>query len=39
VIASPRVLIPLLEMHQEQDGSVAIPEPLRVHCGGASRIG
>jgi seryl-tRNA synthetase len=39
VIASPRVLIPLLEMHQQQDGSVTIPEPLRPHCGGASRIG
>jgi seryl-tRNA synthetase len=39
VIASPRVLIPLLEMHQQPDGSVTIPEPLRVHCGGAARIG
>jgi len=38
VIASPRVLIPLLEMHQQQDGSVAIPEPLRVHCGGATHV-
>ena len=39
VIASPRVLIPLLEMHQQKDGSVEIPEPLRMHCGGATRIG
>ena len=39
VIASPRVLIPLLEMHQQKDGSVEIPEPLRMHCGGAIRIG
>jgi len=38
VIASPRVLIPLLEMHQQKDGSVKIPEPLRMHCGGATHI-
>jgi seryl-tRNA synthetase len=38
VIASPRVLIPLLEMHQQKDGSVEIPEPLRMHCGGATHI-
>ncbi|MFT5423528.1 MAG: seryl-tRNA synthetase [Phycisphaerales bacterium] len=39
VAASPRILIPLLEMHQNEDGSVSIPEPLRVHMGGAERIG
>lgn len=39
VMASPRVLIPLLEMHQNEDGSVTIPEPLRAHMGGAERIG
>ena len=38
VIASPRVLIPILEMHQQKDGSVEIPAPLRVHCGGATHL-
>jgi len=39
VAASPRILIPLLEMHQNADGSVTIPEPLRKHMGGVERIG
>lgn len=39
VIASPRVLIPILENHQNADGSVTIPEPLRPHMGGRERIG
>ncbi|MBL9032722.1 MAG: serine--tRNA ligase [Phycisphaerae bacterium] len=39
VIASPRVLIPILENHQNQDGSVTIPEPLRPYMGGRERIG
>ncbi len=38
VVASPRILIPLLEMHQNADGSVTIPAPLRVHMGGRERI-
>jgi len=38
VIASPRVLIPLLEIHQNADGSVDVPEPLRPHLGGRVRI-
>ena len=38
VIASPRVLIPLLEIHQNADGTVTIPEPLRIHMGGRTRI-
>jgi seryl-tRNA synthetase len=25
-------------MHQQKDGSVEIPEPLRMHCGGATHI-
>lgn len=33
VAASPRILIPLLEIHQNQDGSVTIPEPLRPYMG------
>ncbi|MEM8836055.1 MAG: serine--tRNA ligase [Planctomycetota bacterium] len=39
VAASPRLLIPLLEMHQQQDGRVAIPEPLRAYMGGRTHIG
>ncbi|MBX3356646.1 MAG: serine--tRNA ligase [Phycisphaeraceae bacterium] len=39
VIASPRILIPLLEIHQQRDGSVRIPEPLRGYMGGVSQIG
>jgi seryl-tRNA synthetase len=38
VAASPRILIPLLEIHQNADGSVTIPEPLRKHMGGVERI-
>lgn len=33
-IATPRVLIPLLECHQRQDGSVKIPRALRPLLGG-----
>ncbi|MBL0927510.1 MAG: serine--tRNA ligase [Phycisphaerales bacterium] len=39
VLASPRVLIPLLEMHQNADGTVNVPEVLRPHMGGKARIG
>ncbi len=38
VIASPRVLIPILEIHQNADGTVTIPAPLRPYMGGADRI-
>lgn len=38
VAASPRLLIPILEMHQNADGSVTIPEPLRQHMGNIERI-
>lgn len=38
VIASPRILIPILENHQNADGSVTIPEPLRKYMGGMERI-
>ena len=38
VIASPRVLIPILELYQNRDGSVAIPEALRPYMGGRERI-
>jgi seryl-tRNA synthetase len=39
VIASPRVLIPILENYQNADGSVTIPEALRPYMGGRDRIG
>ncbi|MBS0198404.1 MAG: serine--tRNA ligase [Planctomycetes bacterium] len=39
VLASPRFLIPLLEMHQNKDGSVTIPAALRPYMGGRERIG
>ena len=32
-IASPRVLIPLLEIHQQKDGSVRIPHALAAYAG------
>ncbi len=38
VAASPRILIPILEMHQQADGSVLVPEPLRPYMGGTERI-
>jgi seryl-tRNA synthetase len=33
-LASPRVLVPLLENHQTADGRVKLPEPLRALMGG-----
>jgi seryl-tRNA synthetase len=39
VAASPRILIPLLEMHQQADGSVLVPEVLRPYMGGIAKIG
>lgn len=38
-IASPRILIPLLETHQQADGSIRIPEALRPFMGGQEYIG
>ena len=38
VAASPRILIPILEMHQQADGSVTVPEPLRPYMGGMATI-
>jgi seryl-tRNA synthetase len=38
VIASPRILIPILELNQNADGSVTVPEALRVYMGGRERI-
>lgn len=38
-IASPRVLISLLEVHQQKDGRVAIPKCLQSYLGGLTHIG
>lgn len=38
VIASPRILIPILELYQNADGSVTIPEALRGYMNGRERI-
>ncbi len=37
-IASPRIILPLLENHQQPDGSVRIPEALRPYMGGQDCI-
>ncbi|MEK7217838.1 MAG: serine--tRNA ligase [Patescibacteria group bacterium] len=37
-IATPRILIPILEIYQNEDGSVTIPEVLRPYMGGQERI-
>ncbi len=38
VIASPRVLIPILELYQNKDGTVTIPDALRAYMGGRELI-
>jgi len=38
VIASPRILIPLLELYQNSDGSVTIPLVLRPYMNGKEKI-
>ena len=38
VIASPRILISLLELYQNADGSVTVPEALRPYMGGMQQI-
>ncbi|WP_054956871.1 serine--tRNA ligase [Paenibacillus dakarensis] len=37
-VASPRILIPLLENHQLEDGSIAIPKALQPYMNGMERI-
>jgi seryl-tRNA synthetase len=39
VVASPRILIPILENYQNADGSITIPDALRPHMNGRDRIG
>jgi seryl-tRNA synthetase len=38
VLASPRILIPLLEMHQQEDGSVAVPACLQPYMNGITML-
>jgi seryl-tRNA synthetase len=38
VVASPRILIPILENYQNADGSVTIPEVLRPYIGNHEKI-
>lgn len=38
LIASPRILIPIMEIYQNEDGSITIPEVLRTYMGGQERI-
>jgi len=37
-IASPRILIPILEIYQNADGTVTVPDVLRPYMGGQERI-
>jgi len=37
-IASPRILIPILEIYQNKDGSITIPEALRPYMGRQKKI-
>lgn len=37
-VATPRILIPLLENHQQEDGSIYIPQALRPYMGGAELL-
>jgi len=38
VIASPRVLIPIIEMYQQEDGTIQVPEALQPFMGGRDVI-
>jgi seryl-tRNA synthetase len=38
VVASPRILIPILEIYQQEDGAVVVPEVLRPYMHGLARI-
>jgi len=38
VIASPRILIPIMELYQNSDGSITIPEILRPYMDGKEKI-
>ena len=38
-LATPRILVPLLEVHQREDGTVRVPEALRPYVGGVETLG
>jgi seryl-tRNA synthetase len=38
LVASPRILIPILELYQNHDGSVTVPKALRPYMGGQELI-
>jgi len=38
VIASPRILIPLMELYQNSDGSITVPKVLRPYMGARERM-
>jgi seryl-tRNA synthetase len=38
-IATPRILVPLLEVHQQPDGTVRVPQALRPYLGGVEVLG
>jgi seryl-tRNA synthetase len=38
-IATPRILVPFLEQHQQADGTILIPEKLRPYLGGRAFLG
>ncbi len=38
-IATPRILVPFLEQHQQEDGSIRIPEKLVPYMGGRTKLG
>ena len=37
-VASPRILIPIMELYQNADGSITVPEVLRPYMGGTEKI-
>ena len=39
VVASPRILIPIVEMYQNQDGTITVPKALRAYLNGIEKIG
>jgi seryl-tRNA synthetase len=38
VAACPRILIPIIELYQNEDGSITVPPPLRPYMNGQERI-
>ncbi|EQC52549.1 hypothetical protein M901_1772, partial [Bacteriovorax sp. DB6_IX] len=38
-VATPRILVPFLENHQQEDGTVHVPEKLRPYMSGREKLG